>query len=504
MNKEEILSSLSKGVPNDVSIEISREELVRLSDNKEETRKTISNYFEKLIEKLAEESTPFAKLVGLCYTLMIYTDDETLDNKICISDVAIKGSIYLNLNVSKSYYRALKGKNVLSYNEEKAKERLELLKSIRSNNELQKEFPILYSMFKSLLRARTMLENDTSNKNIAIDEYDVIEIIKNIDFNSFINLSSSYFEMLINDIKKFTSIANDVKIDIESLKDIDKDKLELYIANSYLSKAENETDKSDIQKCLYYVSCYFFENKDRIDDETKLAILTSVANISKKEKEKTLTRRILYERYQELLKKNPEIRNITFSKEVFKDMTLEEINGFMQKYFSDLMANWEILPHGDDSFDKDVKDNIKKMGKNLSKEEKEEKERKLLQLFTEKKEFYDSSNYAYRIKGRKTFDGYIGYIYPNGIVVLDKYYENAKKGILAEDEAIYCMDINDFYSLSQFSKTILIREKLCTRFIHQGSWQKRIKKEIDTERENDLVSGMKKLIKTGNVVKSDN
>ncbi len=501
MNKEEILSSLSKGVPNDVSIEISREELARLSTNKIKTKNTINNCFETLIEKLAANTSPIAKLIGLCYTLMIYTNDETLDNEICISPTSIKGSIYLNLNVENSYYRALKGKDVPSYKEEEAKKCLELLKNTKSNNELQKNFPILYSTFKTLSKAKTKLEKtkEGETNTLDIEDNNIIDIIKNIDLNSFIKLCSSYFETVINNIDFFNSLAYNTKLNIETLEDIDKDKLELYIANSYLSKAEIETDSSYIQKCLYYVSCYFFENKDKIDDEIKVNILSSIANICKKEIEIPITRKILYERYQELLKKNPEIRNITFNKEIFKDMNLDEIDGFMQKYFQDLMANWEILPLGDDSLDKDIIKKSKTAEKRISKDE---KGRKLLELFIEKKQFYDSSNYAYRIKGKKTFDGYIGYIYPNGIVILDKFYENAKKGILAEDEAIYCMDINDFYALSQFSKTALIREKLCTRFIHQGTWQKRIEKEISSARENDLVNGMKRLIKNGSITKA--
>ena len=35
-----------------------------------------------------------------------------------------------------------------------------------------------------------------------------------------------------------------------------------------------------------------------------------------------------------------------------------------------------------------------------------------------KKEFYDSTDPFFIIKGKNTFNGYVGYIYPNGKVIL--------------------------------------------------------------------------------------
>ena len=37
----------------------------------------------------------------------------------------------------------------------------------------------------------------------------------------------------------------------------------------------------------------------------------------------------------------------------------------------------------------------------------------MLDLYIEKKEFFATTNPLFRVKGKETFDGYVGYIYPN-------------------------------------------------------------------------------------------
>ena len=50
------------------------------------------------------------------------------------------------------------------------------------------------------------------------------------------------------------------------------------------------------------------------------------------------------------------------------------------------------------------------------------------------------------------------------------------------------MDIDDFYRLSQLSKSEIIRDRLCKRFYHRGDWQQRVTKEISTAPQNDISS----------------
>ena len=49
-----------------------------------------------------------------------------------------------------------------------------------------------------------------------------------------------------------------------------------------------------------------------------------------------ITPKILYERYKNVLKNNPNLRIIDFTREDFSDMTPQEIEKFMEEYLKDL------------------------------------------------------------------------------------------------------------------------------------------------------------------------
>ena len=102
-----------------------------------------------------------------------------------------------------------------------------------------------------------------------------------------------------------------------------------------------------------------------------------------------------------------------------------------------------------------------------------------MDLYVEKKELYGSTDPFFRIRGKDTFEGYVGFIYPNGKVILDKFFNS--NGRLADGEAIYVMDIDDFYRLSQFSKSVLMKDSKVQRVIHQGAWQDKVRRIIEKD-----------------------
>ena len=75
--------------------------------------------------------------------------------------------------------------------------------------------------------------------------------------------------------------------------------------------------------------------------------------------------------------------------------------------------------------------------------------------------------------GKNTFAGYIGYIYANGRVILDRFYDKQNDSNLALGHAVYAMNMQEFYELSKLSKTEIIRNNLCRRYVHRGNWKKR-------------------------------
>ena len=48
------------------------------------------------------------------------------------------------------------------------------------------------------------------------------------------------------------------------------------------------------------------------------------------------------------------------------------------------------------------------------------------------------------------------------------------------------MNIEEFAILSRLSKTELIANKLCNRYIHRGQWQEKILAEISQEKLSDV------------------
>ena len=114
----------------------------------------------------------------------------------------------------------------------------------------------------------------------------------------------------------------------------------------------------------------------------------------------------------------------------------------------------------------------------------------------EKKKLYDATNPGFRIIGKNTFNGYIGYVYPNGRVVLDKFYDKQTDSLLADGHAVYAMNIEEFYELSKLSKSELIKSKLCKRYIHKGDWAKKVlKNEIMSKTANSPTVKVRNLVK---------
>lgn len=81
----------------------------------------------------------------------------------------------------------------------------------------------------------------------------------------------------------------------------------------------------------------------------------------------------------------------------------------------------------------------------------------------------------------QTFNGYRGYVYPNGKVIFEKFYRSTKNGPKAAyNESIIVMDLADFIEMAPQSKTELMnlirsqQAKSVQRIYHTSGWQKRV------------------------------
>lgn len=189
--------------------------------------------------------------------------------------------------------------------------------------------------------------------------------------------------------------------------------------------------------------------------------------------------------FKKMFERHPEVKSVTLvdlqdeNKEKYKDINLME--KLSELYKDDVEVNWEFLPEGEvirkgfhNSF------NSKK---NLKKDKHE-----LINEVNMRIDILERSGYIGRpIKGLNTFAGYYAFVYPNGKVILEKFWENEENMIPAFGAATYVMNIDNFIELSKMSRINLIEyikmfhEAGVKRVFHTSinNWQRNLYKEIN-------------------------
>lgn len=496
-----VSNSINKGLPTDVEVTLKYMDLEYLFSNKRRINRIINTAMDKVINYMASKGC-YSPNFSFCNDLVIKLDKNDLNRYLVFDYYSLVLSLLIDLNMSCHFsdYGSL-GKFNECFNK-----RLDILESINDDNVLKKEFPLLYKSYFNELEqfsANASIVSDLSKlsfddrvkyidflcKKYNMSKKDFVSIINNYDkfsLDSFIKDYVMFFKNLVNNIEDISNFVDNNRIDMDAMGDHDIDKFELYVAYRYFKSMDYFTDISDKQKFLYYVSSYFKEHNNMDDDKLKVGI-----DVSKNDDmylvSKTITPKGLYDMYVKFLIENPRAIIVDFDRGSFQGMNFDEVVKFMDEYYKDISVNWDFLMPGDNSFCNSAINN----NDNFSNEDYLDKDVRKRELFMAKKTFYDSTYPSYRIKGKGAFSGYIGFIYSNGIVVMDKFYNNDKTGSLSYGDAIYVMDIKNFYTLSILSKSDLMRNEFCRRYIHSGNWQERVKREInfisDTSSE-DIIS----------------
>ncbi len=529
--------ALNRGVPVETPVSLFYSDLYNLCDNKSKFSKVVDKEFEKLYKFVMGENTKLGDM-QLFQTMMVTTDSNTLDKNICFSFSGIISSIYINFNIDNMYYdMVINHKDCTKFMSmdlkdfiEKCNEKKSDLRIISKEKTLKREFPALYKLYLerkekvdfynncseilenperyglSKLQARIkvfeFLKKNNIDENTNLDEE--IRNAQNFSLENFCLDCAEALEYITSRILEIKAYLPNNPIDLSKISHFDKEKIDLYIANQFLLFAENAT-LEEKQRFLYHVTSYFLSDENRKTD-TNLKIQCGNVNNNEfqvNESGYEVTPKNLYDRYKKLLIDNPTLHAIDFRGVDFSNMNLCEVEDYMHEFLNDLSANWEFLPKDDRTVEKNVLDNIVKSSNEKESEKKKKLDReRLLDLYMEKKEFYDSSDPFFRIKGKNTFDGYIGYIYSNGKVILEKYYENSNTSRLAYGEAAYVMDIDKFYSLSRLTKNELITmdDSVCDRIIHKGNWQQKAQNVINQAGDFfQTAKEVKKMVKTNNV-----
>ncbi len=199
------------------------------------------------------------------------------------------------------------------------------------------------------------------------------------------------------------------------------------------------------------------------------------------------SRWMLKEEVNALFNRHPELKFIKLPNldngnyEKYRDITL--IKKIVELYNSDIKLNWQFLPKGEKiKRNNDVaKVPIVGVSKEKSKED-------ILSEVNERINLLESSNYlGTPIKGLNTFSGYYAFIYPNGNIILEKFWENENTLNPAINCATYVMNIDNFIEMSKLPKINLIEyiktlpEISVKRIFHttNENWQRNLLKEIN-------------------------
>ena len=383
--------------------------------------------------------------------LAIYNDGEHI-----IGNIRASYDDFL-YNVSKFLNVPIKGK--MNDNEELTKkwlERIEKLKTINRESELKVEFPYLFDdlmIGREYISAveRMRKETEQEQKQYQKDRNYYYGCAQKRSIQNFVKTQAVLYE-------RFTKNRHEYKKEIETKNynkyieaNFDKNKVAMYIIHTYLSICE-ATDNPKIYK--QYMP--------------------------------------IIERYM----------NSSYQKDVFL-LTDEGIRidgssiairiGHLKKKFTETKEEqvpWKLIQEGRDYRKVSTK--------------KEEKPRKLILDYEKieklrkegerKRTFYESTPYLARVLGLEKYDGYIGYIYPNGEILLDREYKETNLSS-AKGDAIYHMKAIDFEALSKLDKTALQKHPRIGRIFHSKNWETKANEIINQENEEEIKIASHILIK---------
>ena len=523
----EISKIINKGIPISTPINILYNDLLKLTGNKDILDLGVEKSFDEYLEYL--NTITDVGRIEFFKTMGVYSDDQTLEKKLFFSPSGFYSSLIYNLNAFNILNDpsvsldaiSLELSNALKILTPEFEKRIKKLSLITNESKLHKNFPFLYKNYKvekeyndNLLGTEKKINNKSLSPQVRLFMKRRLESIykeKGLDITAdelFKNARefniSNYCKELVTSFRKLIEFAPDIlnymfthSIDINDLV-IDEESLELYIVNQFMINAEMLSDTDSKQRYIYYISNYFRENKSRKTSTTPEIVVGSVNNENVPDYKKTagviVTPNIIYQKFRKMMVENPNLKMIDFSKFNFEGMNLEEVENIVIKYLNEISVNWEILP--EEELDDGIARGIRENTKDLSDEEKQIKREKLLELYMEKKEFFSTTNPMFRVKGKETFDGYVGYIYPNGKVILEKFYKNTANNQVSTGDAIYILDIGDFYRLSHFTKKVLMNDERVERIVHNGDWQSKVRKVLESNEKTYSNEILKELIKT--------
>lgn len=459
-----------------VNIDINK--LIDTCSNGRKTKEELLKDFNAINDKNIHEVFKYRKFNdGFIDKLTCYNDGDKIIGTMCPSYKEFLEKIFTTLNVNPQL-RHLISKDDQDL-EDVLKARIDVLLNLQDEAMLSREFPVLYRTLQDGRNARHDIDRRKSelkkNTTISQDEREkqkekLIKEEKHLhrcalspafvskDKNhSFIHLQAKLYTRFVEKRKEYKKLIEQNDYNKYICKNFDIDKIALYVVYGYLNAIDAYTDRDKQLKYYHLVELYL--NNPAVKKDVEIFVDGIDINYD-----------LISNRAKAAQKKLNRV---------------------------DIKLEWELLPVGSGYKTVGGSDTTKR-NVQMTEDQLEvinKKRERNIKVGKEQTEFFMNTNYSAKAIGLKTFAGYFAYIYPNGIVVLEKDFK--EKYPSTAEGAIYVMEAKNFELLSGIGKTDLIYHPLLLDHIpHRDNyWDKAVKEFIDKEGTPEEQEESKELIK---------
>ena len=461
MNKDEMYNAINKGIPNQVKLELPVKDLINYCGAKEELSKNIldiRNIYENAIVSICGFNKSNHEFFD---SLRLITNYKNSDTGIYISPNGFLKRLKDILGVDSESLDLDDPSLIDSF-----KKRLNVLINSEHIDDLKDRFPDIFSdyIYSINLYDEIRKIEKTSGINANDMRADYQKYGLDTRFRVFLSNQIIMYQSLVIHAKEIVEFVNSNPLSLDNFKGLDKDKFELYVAKRYLDYAKDTPDIKDKQAAIYYLTTYLNEYCGRI--------------ISMKYKDKELSNLSLLKDFRKLLKNNHELKPINESRNVFNTYHIKHVKNHINKYFNGL-DSWCVVRISPNELLQNQQARIEKIAMNKEEDLRESITEKYLSMLIRKLNFYENSNYELRLFGTGSFESRVAYFYDNGMVVVDKLYDESLDINPTYNEAIYVMDTKTFLNMVDMDKPVLRENDNVKRIIHSGDWEKRLQQELN-------------------------
>ena len=198
---------------------------------------------------------------------------------------------------------------------------------------------------------------------------------------------------------------------------------------------------------------------------------------------------------------NQEYQELVCKYKTYEDLLKAKANStwnriIKERFYETIECNWDVIPDTENILKSS--NNIVRTTRYIKSSEKiEAKMKKAYDILDQKVDVFYKEE-CQQLVGKNNFEGYIGFLYPNNLVIFERFYRVSKRNsnhkVPAINEAIYVMNSDNFAELSKLTKSEIISyikdfgNKDIMRIYHRGNWKDRINMLIHASNydENDL------------------